>query len=548
MLIDLLQASPQDVFECDICVIGSGPAGATIALELSDTRLKVLVVESGGIERHAEIDTLNEIESVGRPREMDQWLVRNRIVGGSSHTWAGKCAPFDAIDYDTRDWVPHSGWPFDDEHVNPFLARSASYLGLGIGEGYSGNKFWSLANRVAPQPALNQALLEPFFWQMSRAHENRFDNMRFGSELLKRLPTSVDLLINATVIQVNANATCNAVHGVDVMSLRGSRHTIKARAVVLSAGGIENARLLLASTNIAPRGLGNEHDLVGRFLMDHPRGTVGRFALPRVEKTLQRFGMYHVRLGGNNYRFRHGFRLSPVIQRQEGLLNCAAWLNEEVPKDDPWKALKRVLRGKSRSMSDAYAIALNAHRLVKGAADLMMRKNSLSRTLERVELFCMSEQVPDPASRVTLSTKKDRFGLPISRIDWRINNLEERSIRRTAELVSSELERIGYEPPKLDSWLDRGEGLPSAFVDIAHPTGTTRMSASKTQGVVDADCQVHGLDGLYVAGSSVFPTAGHANPTQMIVALAIRTADILARRFAPQQAIKADVPYAAHAS
>ena len=97
---------------CDVCIIGTGPAGITIARELSGTPLRVTILESGGAERQEETDALNEIESVGWPRVMDQWLVRNRIVGGTSSTWDGRCAPFDEIDLQFRDWVPYSGWPF----------------------------------------------------------------------------------------------------------------------------------------------------------------------------------------------------------------------------------------------------------------------------------------------------------------------------------------------------------------------------------------------------------------------------------------------------
>jgi choline dehydrogenase-like flavoprotein len=169
--------------------------------------------------------------------------------------------------------------------------------------------------------------------------------------------------------------------------------------------------------------------------------------------------------------------------------------------------------------------------LVKGAFDLAVRKRGLARRLKAIFLSCMTEQVPDPDSRITLSNRKDRFGMPLSRIAWKVNEAEERSIRRTAELVASEVTRLGYAPPKLYAWVTDKDPLPQDFIDIGHPTGATRMSNDPAKGVVDAHCQVHGVDGLFVVGSSVFPTAGHANPTQMIVALAIRAADMLKARY-----------------
>jgi choline dehydrogenase-like flavoprotein len=528
--IDFHELSSESNLVSDICIIGSGPAGATIARELERSRLQVILLESGGIERQPLADALNEIESIGWPRVLDQWLVRNRIVGGSSHTWAGRCAPFDEIDFARRDWVAYSGWPFDLDHMRPYLERTPTYLGLGAGADYADDRFWSLAGRLVPKPALNEELLCPFFWQFSRAHENRYDNMRFGPELVANLPDNVRLITNATVLQLDLNSSGRAIESVEVAALNGSRHTVRAPTVVLCAGGIENARLLLASTKVAQPGIGNQRDLVGRFLMDHPRGVVGTFAISTAGEILKRFGFYHVKCGQNNYRFRHGFRLSPAVQCRERLLNCTAWLNEEVPKDDPWKALKRILRGKSRAVADLRAIVSNADALLQGAADLFVRRSGLTRRLERLDLMCMTEQLPDPESRVTLSDRTDRFGLPISRVDWKINDAEERSMRRTAELVVVEIARLGYDPPRLESWVANKERLPPDFKDIGHPTGTTRMSDDPGQGVVDAQCQVHGVNGLFVVGSSVFPTAGHANPTQMIVALAIRTADILAER------------------
>jgi len=527
---DLHTLSPQTELACDICIIGSGPAGATIARELAHSPAQVILLESGGLEREPRADELNDIENVGWPRELDQWLLRNRIVGGSSHTWAGRCAPFDDIDFERRPWVPYSGWPFGIDELRPYLLRTPGYVGLGVGADYTDDNFWAIANHAMPQTALNEDLLTPFFWQYSQAHENRFDIMRFGPELLANLPPNVRLITHATVVHLNVSANGRAIESVDAVSLDGQRHTVKARTVVLCGGGIENARLLLCSNKVEPNGVGNRRDMVGRFLMDHPRGEVGTFDVTSPE-ILSRFGLHHVMSGSRSYRFRHGFRLSPALQREEGLLNCTAWLDEDVLDDDPWRAITRIVRGESRSVNDFRAVITQADMLVKGAFDLVVRKRGLARRLKAIFLSCMTEQIPDPDSRITLSDRKDRFGVPLSRIAWKVNEAEERSIRRTAELVASEVTRLGYAPPKLYSWVTNKDPLPPDFVDIGHPTGATRMSNDPAKGVVDAHCQVHGVDGLFVVGSSVFPTAGHANPTQMIVALAIRAADTLKARY-----------------
>ena len=142
---------------------------------------------------------------------------------------------------------------------------------------------------------------------------------------------------------------------------------------------------------------------------------------------------------------------------------------------------------------------------------------------------------------MTLSSRLDRHGVPLSRVDWRINEPEQRTVRRTAELLVQELVRLGVTPPKPDDWVTAGGRFPATFLDVAHPMGTTRMSGDPRQGVVDADCQVHGIDGLFAAGSSVFPTGGHANPTQMIVAMAIRLADKLKQRANSQSHLRTPV-------
>ena len=174
-IVDLRDIPVGENMEADVCIVGSGPAGSTIARELDSKRLRVIVVESGGIERNADVDSLNEIENIGRARVMDQWLVRNRMLGGSSNTWTGRCAPFDEIDYEARNWVPYSGWPFTAGEVEPFLKRAAPYLGLGFGSGFSDRCFWELFGQPNFSPDIDEELLVPFFWQFSKDDVNRFD-------------------------------------------------------------------------------------------------------------------------------------------------------------------------------------------------------------------------------------------------------------------------------------------------------------------------------------------------------------------------------------
>ncbi len=527
-VVDLRQVGhtlPEALREVDVCVVGSGPAGATLAQELSTSRLRVLVLESGELERSEAADRLNDIENVGRPRVPDQWSVRNRIVGGSSHTWGGRSAPFDEIDYEARSWVPDSGWPFGPDEMEPYLDRSAGHLGLAVGTGFSDDRFWSIAGRPVPERNPDPSVLLPFFWQFSRDPEESypFEYVRFGRGLANRLGPDVTLVTNANVLTVEPDDSGQRVDRVEVADPDGRRHHITARVVVLAAGGIENARILLNSDSRTPAGLGNGHDLVGRYLMDHLRGPVAEFEVPRTAELVKRLGRYNVR----GHLFRAGFRLSPEVQREERLLNCAAWIGEEVGADDPWDAMRRLLRGAPQLPADAVALVKGLPLFARGVRDYFVERNGIPRRFRSVTLLAMVEQVPDPESRVVLSERRDAFGMRLPRVDWRSHPDEARTMRRTGEIVAEQLARMGLPVPDPAPWVRSGGPVPDSFVDVAHPTGTTRMSDDAATGVVDRDSQVHGVAGLYVTGSSVFPTAGHCNPTQMIVALAVRLADHL---------------------
>lgn len=519
------QAQMSAITDCDLCIVGSGPAGSTIARELSGTNIRVVLIESGGFARESLADALNAVENIGHPRVADQWAVRNRIVGGSSHTWGGRCAPLDAIDLQRRPWVPDSGWPFSIEHLEPYLDRSAAYLGLAVGKGFSDERFWGLAGRKTPGFAPNTAELEPFFWQFSRDGDGSYpyEYVRMGRNLADRLGANVTLVTGATVLRLNPVASGRAMASVDIAAPDGSRNTVRAPTVVLCAGGIENARLLLSSDAVTPKGLGNDRDVVGRYFMDHLRGPVGSFDIAASSALQKRFGRYNLR--GN--LFRAGLRLSPEIQEAEHLLNCAAWLGEVQAPDDPWNALKSILGGGPNLSRNIHVAAANAGLLVRGLGDYVVERNGVPRKLEALTLDCMSDQRPDRDSRITLSDRRDRFGSRLPRIDWRVHADEARTVRRMAMLVSDALPGMGFPPLRLEPWILDGGDYPETFRDVAHPSGTTRMSDDPSRGVVDANCLVHGVEGLYVAGSSVFPTMGHCNPTQTIVALALRLADRL---------------------
>jgi len=532
---DLRTLPKNEVIEADVCIVGSGPAGLTIARELAHQAIEVVIIESGGLTRQPDADALNEIQSIGAQREGEQWLVRNRIIGGSSHTWRGRCAPFDDIDYERRAWVPYSGWPFTARDLEPFLARTNHHLGLSSGTGFTGRELWTLIGRHARHQDFDQDLLRPFFWQFSRDAENPRDFMRFGPRALKELNApNIRAIAQATVTHINTSPDGASVDSLEIASLDGERSTVRAKTVVLCAGGIENARLLLASNRTIPSGVGNRHDVVGRFLMDHPRTTVATFDPIAAMDVRGRFGHYLLSTASGIQNVMHGLTLSPAVQKKERLLNCAVWLNEVPAADNPWCALRRLRRGEGNVIRDAGALASNMGLVAAGVGRRMRERTLIARRgmlqkLHRLELYSFVEQQPNPDSRITLGDQMDKLGMRVARVDWRIGEEEQRTFRRIAQLVHQEFKRVGMTPPMLENYVT-DDRVPIVMCDSAHPTGTTRMSTDPRLGVVDADCQVHGVEGLFISGSSVFPTTGHANPTHMIVAVAIRLADKLKSR------------------
>lgn len=571
---DLSSLGADATLDTDLAIIGGGPAGLTIAREFLGTSTRVLILESGQLEEDFRFANLNTVESIGEPKdeaqarkriafhgaqssfwsnESQKFGVRCRVLGGSSHVWAGKSAAFDDVDFAVRDWVPYSGWPFGLETLSPYLDRAAEVLNLG--PNCYDDKLWELIGITPPQPQLDPTLLKSFFWQFARSRIDKLDLMRFGPEFLTFDAPNVRVLLNATVTCIHTNAVGSAFEKLEVSTIDGVRSLVRARAAVLAASGIENPRLLLVSNNVHPTGLGNQHDVVGRFLMDHPSARLGHFKADDYRSVLQRFGFYGLNYRGSAHMYMHGLAPSRKLQSREQLLHGAIYMMEERAVDDPWDALKRLLRIKSdRPFADLLAVASSPALLAKGVGRRMLQSTVLPQQVKKVALDVIiknfpnfvvrefqsrglphklkglfidgiSEQRPDPESRITLSTRRDALGVPMARVNWRIDIDSRRSLIRMGHLLASEMRRVGLPVPLLEDWVADNRPQDSVIIDMGHIIGTTRMSNDPKLGVVDSDCRLHGVLGLYLAGSSVFPTSGHANPTLMILSLAIRLAD-----------------------
>jgi choline dehydrogenase-like flavoprotein len=571
---NLAELAANATIDADLVIVGGGPAGLTIAREFIGSPIQVLILESGQLTETPRATDLNTVESIGEPkgeaeiRRRIEWHgagssswsqqaqpygVRCRVLGGSSHAWAGKVAAFDSADFAKRDWIPYSGWPFTLESLTPFIDRAA--VTLNLGPNCYDSEFWSLLGLKTPPAGPDPQLLRSFFWQIARSRLDSGDIMRFGPEFVTLDAPNVRVLVNATVTAIDTNAEGSAFDGLEVSTMDGVRSRVRAKAAVLAASAIENPRLLLASTKTHSRGLGNAHDLVGRFLMDHLGTKVGAYKAADCPEIGKRFGFYSIRHQGQAHIYMHGMTPSRELQERESLNNCALYMLEEWAPDDPWGAIRRLAGRKSdKPMSDMLAVASSPGLLLKGVAMRAFESNvlpesfkrsvvnavinqfpnfavrefrtrSLPHKLKSIAIEGIAEQRPNPDSRITLSDKKDALGMPIARVDWRGDHDARRSLARLGQHLQTESIRIDIPAPQLDDWVIEERHDDGIFIDSAHTAGTTRMSDDPKQGVVDQNCRVHGVAGLYVAGASVFPTSGHANPTLMILALATRLAD-----------------------
>jgi choline dehydrogenase-like flavoprotein len=527
-----LRTIPEDTtLSADVAVVGSGPAGFTLAAELDRSGIKVLLIESGDLECNAWSESLNETISVGVPRSTGE--TRNRALGGTSVTWGGRMTTLSEIDFRQRAWVPESGWPIAREALMPYYRRAAEHAGMTIVE--PNDALGVLASFVPPPDG--DALLS-YLWAYAMHPSLIPDFLRLGARARTLPLPNVQCLLNATVTHVDTDEGGRRVQRLEVMAPDRRRRFVTAPHTVLCAGGIENARLLLASNRVVPAGLGNEHDLVGRYLMDHPRGLVARFPNGHqyeVESLLGDLNLSpsrlpkEARLSGFRRRtwLTPGYALAPIVQEREALLNAAIFLTLEIADDDPLTALLALAsrQGVSRNLRH-----LVGHpRVLLDSIGRVARGRQPARRLAGVYAQCIVEQSPNADSRVTLSEQSDLLGVPMAVVDWRTSEQEARTVRRITELFVELMGDLGLatpEPAGMITDKDSEFFLP----DVAHPSGTTRMAADPRRGVVDADCAVHGMEGLHVVGSSVFPTNGHANPTYSVMALAVRLADRLKER------------------
>jgi len=508
--------------QTDICLVGAGAAGIALALELSRSGLSIVLVESGGINPGEADQQLNQGELCKGVRYKGLVDGRARSLGGATKLWYGQCVRYEPIDFEVRSWVNHSGWPIGPNDLEPFYKRAEQFFDI-TGQSYHDDIYDRFG---LTRPALDESLCKMHF----TIYSTQID---LGTIHQKELEESqaVAVLLHANVTEITTNEAGTQATGVRIRSLSGNEANIQARAVVLCAGGIENARLLLLSNQVKPLGLGNDQDLVGRFLQDHPNGQTATLKTTKPDLVGELFSLLYE----SPLRFFPKMELSPALQASEKVLNCNGHFVFEYPETSgiaAGKSLYRSLRRGERPpdfLKSLRHIVGDLPETLRAAKRFFVQGKSPLGSPSRIRFQCYLEQQPDPDSRVELAETHDALGLRQARVCWKINEMERRTLNVMTDAVRAQVAKLDLGELIPDAWLTAPDAdWKSNLGDAYHPIGTTRMSSSNLTGVVDPDCEVFGVAGLYVAGSSVFPTSGYGNPTLLIVALAFRLADHLA--------------------
>lgn len=535
MLLSSEKFPPGAVVDTQVCIVGAGPAGLTLAREFAGASFKVLLVESGDFRSRRKLKELNEGDTVGDPYPNPRWQ-RVRQVGGCANRWlveigngrkGARFVRLDGIDFERREWIPHSGWPITRAELDPFYERAATHCG--IHPDRYGVEAWPLPGSV---PIETEGLATSMF---QFGPQERW--ISHHDDLFRAEP-NIDVLLGATVTTIETDEWGQVVTGLQLVTRARQSLTVRAEQVILATGCIETSRLLLASNAVNPSGIGNANGVVGRYFMDHPQSYLNTFK-PSDHRLFETTGIFDLRPNGDmavmaklgftegalrRHRLpnschilfpRRDHFLSEAFQSFFSLVLAAKY--RALPGDIARHALNMA-----RGLGDLLPIAVwalqgKAHYpyLSKGGWAGLEGKSDL---FSLFEIWSMVEQLPDPDNRILLSDKRDHNGMRKVEIHWRFSSQDRDGVQRMREQMRREIEGSGLGTVE---WSRDLYSTPSSV----HPIGGARMGDDPASSVVDADLRVHAMANLFVASSAVFPTSGYANPTLTVVALCCRLAD-----------------------
>jgi choline dehydrogenase-like flavoprotein len=519
----------------DICIVGAGPVGLALAFKLEKLGLDVTLLEMGADGSAFGANTGNiEFQNAHHAPSL---AMSRPGIGGASALWGGRCVAFDDLDFEERSHVPFSGWPMPHETLRPYYAEAFSFL-----------------NCSSKQPALEKLPIpDASIFTDAIERWSRLPDLGAGS--VQRLNGSQRIrLLNGRAAGIRLDASGGQVECITVHR-DGREIQVAARNFVLAGGGLENARLLLSLQRDWPEFCGGNEGPAGRFYQGHLTGYIALLQFEKPEMARQ----FAFQLDDHGHIFRRRFQVSAIVQLEERLLNCVFWL-DAVSIADPihrsgalslvYLFLKTLglYRHLSNGLAPTSRGAQNIDRsqhwrnifadrrclidLFGVLQSLRQRRRSRWRTLinpkGRYLLRYHAEQVPNPESRVFLKANDGQAPSGALAVDYRVIDQDLSSVLRSHEILDGWLRRNGLGRLEyLHAPEERRQAVLNQAFDGYHQIGLSRMAATPAEGVADADCRVHGIANLYLAGSCLFPTGGHANPTLPAVALALRLAEHL---------------------
>ena len=548
MFDDANQVEPNSVLDCDLCIVGAGAAGIAIALQYLRADKRVLLLESGGLLPEAATQALYEAGIADPALHSPGDKYRERRFGGSTTIWGGRCMPFDPLDFERRPWLTDLAWPIGYSDLLRFYPAANALCEAG--------DFIYDAQVAVPggmRPMI--AGFKPSHFSPD-AIERFSCPTDFAARYGHRLAASrnVRVLLHANVTDLLSDGDGSRIDRLRVRTLDGVSFSVTAAQTILATGGLEVPRLLLASHATHATGIGNAYDQVGRTYMCHIAGTLGDLHLDVPGQAIQ----HGYEVADDGVYCRRRLAMKPAVQRELAVANSVVRLHfpsitdpahgcaplsalylakpfisyeygKRLAEDQP-PSLGRWLRHAANIATDPLGIAAFTLHWLRDRT-LAARKFPSVIVRPRNNRFSLdyhAEQVPNPASRVTLSADTDALGLRKLCIDWRHSDLDVRTAQETLRVLRDDFAAWGhgtldFEPDQLR------DGILRYGAYGGHHIGTARMGASPVTSVVDADCRVHGIKNLYIASSAVFPTSSQANPTLTIVAMALRLADHLQR-------------------
>ncbi len=473
MLYDLNNIDSTEV-DAQVCIIGAGAAGITLALNFEKLGVKTVLLEGGGL-NYPDKESLDLYDAKLADKSYPVAASRLRYFGGSTNHWGGWSRELDEFDFSKKAYFDVPGWPIQKSELTGYYAQAADICEIPNYKKFHTGYF---------SRNVKQGLLD---WE-HEGFNNKFfifsPPTRFGNVYLDAIKKSPYV---KTYLHANARKLITKgrqIKGVEAVSLTGKTLTVNAQKTILAMGGLENPRFMLNNSNSSfPQGVGNQNDWVGRCFMDHPGFRPINLLLP--QKLLYK---------------RHQFEQAPIMPVISMTKNTL--LNEQL--NNFCLLLTRIKD--EANWPSSY-----------GDNPWFLNKASGYGQYRAQFIF---EPSPCCDSRVTLSNEKDTLGQRKLKLDWRFNERDFRSLETVIEKLITELGARGLGRVQ---WYKHFE--PKTIADIGggmHHAGTTRMAASASEGVVDKNCKVFGCDGLYVAGNSVFSHVGFSNPTLTIVALALR--------------------------